>query len=145
MERIDGKRLSLFARNWLWPIVAGGLVSVAASAAVAAEAEVTAPLVVPPAPTHLIGFPSIGVDLSAAVVLRWRRSLGATSYEVFIGTSPGGESSTPAATVIGPKATIDRLAPFTTYYLTVKAHNSQGDSAASAEAKVTTGCDVSCE
>jgi hypothetical protein len=102
-------------------------------------------MAVPPAPTHVIGFPSVSPDLSAAVILHWHRSLGATSYQVFMGTTPGGESSTPVATVLGPTVEIKELSGFTAYYFTVKAHNGQGDSAASAEVKVTTGCDISCE
>jgi hypothetical protein len=111
----------------------------------AGETAGSAPTIVPSAPKHLFGFASVSPDLTAAVILSWRRSLGATSYQVYIGTTPGGESSTPVATVLGPRAEIEELSGFTTYYFTVKAHNAQGDSAASAEAKVTTGCDISCE
>jgi hypothetical protein len=144
METINNKASSWFARGWLRLILVGGVTCATpliASAGTVAGAPSAAPL----PPTHLIGFPSVGPDLSAAVILKWQRSFGATSYEIFMGTSPGGEASTPVATVLGASAEIKELAGFTPYYFVVKAHNRQGDSAASTELKVMTGCDISCE
>jgi hypothetical protein len=145
METIENKRSSRLAQGWLRLILVGGIVTCSASAMAAGDIADAAPSAVPAAPTHLVGFPTVTSDLAAAVVLSWHRSLGATSYEVYMGTTPGGESSTPVATVLGPRTEIKELAGFTTYYFTVKAHNHLGDSPASAEISVTTGCDISCE
>ncbi len=145
MQRIGNKVSSLLVQGCLPLVLIGGLVTCLATGIAAGDSAASAPLAVPPPPTHLFGFPTVSPDLTAAVVLSWRRSFGATSYEVFMGTTPGGESSTPVATVLGPRVEIKELSGFTTYYFTVKAHNRQGDSAASSELGVTTLCDISCE
>ena len=71
------------------------------------------------------------------VALSWSSASGATGYKVFRGTSPGGESSTPIATPTGTSYTDTSVTAGTTYYYTVKATNSSGDSPASNEASAT--------
>jgi titin len=80
----------------------------------------------------------------AEVQLSWSAPTsngGATvTYEVFRGTSAGGESATPIAEELtGTSFTNVGLKSFATYYYTVKAVNSAGPSAASNEASATTG------
>lgn len=143
MQALGNTAPSRFTLGAVQMVLIGALLS-APSIGVAADSGPNA-LGVPLPPTHLWGYPSVSGDLSAAVVLHWRASLGATSYSVYMGTTPGGESSTPVATVLGPTAEITELRGFTPYYFKVTAHNAKGDSLPSFEARVMTGCDVSCE
>jgi fibronectin type 3 domain-containing protein len=84
----------------------------------------------PAAPTGLAAVPT---DTQNA--LSWNASSGATSYNVYRGTSAGGESGTAIATGIsGTTYTNTGLTDGTTYYYTVKAVNGVGTSGASNEA-----------
>jgi hypothetical protein len=56
------------------------------------------------------------------------------NYQVFRGTTSGGESTTPLATVTATSYTDTSSTPGVTYYYTVKAYNAQGNSVASVEA-----------
>jgi fibronectin type 3 domain-containing protein len=58
--------------------------------------------------------------LIGAVTLSWSAVNGATSYNVYLGTSAGGESSTPAANVTGNNVTINGLTANTKYYFVIK-------------------------
>ncbi|HEX5308759.1 MAG TPA: fibronectin type III domain-containing protein [Solirubrobacteraceae bacterium] len=100
----------------------------------------------PPAPPTSV--PSAPQSLTAKagngqVALSWTAPSstgGATSvtYELFRGTSPGGETATPIATgVSGTSFTDKGLSNGTTYYYTVKAVNSLGAGEASGEASAT--------
>jgi hypothetical protein len=90
-------------------------------------------VVVPSAPAGLAA--SGG---STQVSLSWTASSGATSYNVYRGTTAGGESATAIATgVTGTSYTNTGLTNGTTYYYTVKAVNTAGTSGASNEAKAT--------
>jgi hypothetical protein len=87
---------------------------------------------IPPAPTGLSATAGAG-----QVSLSWNSSLGATGYKVFRGTSPGGESSSAIANPSGTSYTDTNVTAGTTYYYTVKATNSAGDSPTSNEASAT--------
>ena len=75
---------------------------------------------------------------NSQVTLGWTASAGATSYNVYRGTTSGGESTTPIATgVTGTSYADTAVTNGTTYYYTVKAINAGGTSAASNEASAT--------
>jgi hypothetical protein len=72
---------------------------------------------------------------NAQVALAWTASAGATSYNVYEGTTSGGESSTPVATgITSASYTVTGLTDATDYYFKVAAVNSSGTSGYSNEA-----------
>ncbi|MDN5865337.1 MAG: fibronectin type III domain-containing protein, partial [Gammaproteobacteria bacterium] len=87
----------------------------------------------PPAPTALRAVADDGsVDLS------WAAADGAASYNVYQGTSPGGEAAAPVETGISAThASIGGLTNGTTYYFTVAGVNSAGVGAQSNEVSAT--------
>jgi fibronectin type 3 domain-containing protein len=97
--------------------------------------EVLAPTPVqpPPAPTNLVATPNVG-----QVGLGWTAITGAGSYDVYRGTSPGGEGATPLATgVTTPSFTDFNATPGTTYYYQVSAVNVGGQGPRSSEQSAT--------
>jgi fibronectin type 3 domain-containing protein len=87
----------------------------------------------PSAPTLLTATPA-----SNLVVLTWSASTGATSYNVYRGTSPGGEGGTAIASgIAGTTYTNTGLANGTIYYYKVAAVNSAGTSPQSNELSAT--------
>ena len=88
-------------------------------------------------------FPAVPTGLTATagntqVSLSWSTSSGATSYNVYRGTTSGGESATPIATgLTSTTYTNTGLTNTTTYYYKVAAVNSVGTSAESAEVSST--------
>ena len=77
------------------------------------------------------------------VSVNWAGSSGATSYNVYRGTSSGGESGTPIATGITGSSYQDATAAAgNTYYYTVKAVGPLGTSVASNEYGVTLGANL---
>jgi outer membrane protein assembly factor BamB len=81
------------------------------------------------APTGLVANGSWGT-----LGLSWQASPGATSYNVYLGTSPGGEAAQPVLTgITTTDATLTGLKDFTDYYLVVRALGPGGLSAPSAE------------
>ena len=84
----------------------------------------------PPAPTGLTAKAGRG-----QVSLSWKASAGAASYNVYRGTTPGGENATPIAKGVTVTSFTDRgVASGTTYYYKVAAVNSIGTSGFSNEA-----------
>ncbi|MBT2225905.1 glycosyl hydrolase family 18 protein [Nonomuraea sp. NEAU-A123] len=81
------------------------------------------------------GAPNVTGSTSSSITLSWGASSGTvTGYRVYEGT-------TVRATVTGTSATIGSLSACTSHTYTVKAYNSVGESAASAQATgATTGC-----
>jgi hypothetical protein len=70
--------------------------------------------------------------------LSWKAPLGAVSYNVYRGTSPGGEESTPIATGVTDTTFTDTgLTDGTTYFYLVTAVNAQGESIPSNEGAAT--------
>jgi fibronectin type 3 domain-containing protein len=87
----------------------------------------------PPAPTNLTATPG-----NAQIVLNWTAAAGATSYDIYEGTSSGGESGTPIATGVTTTAyTVTGLTNGTTYYFEVAGVNSVGTGADSNQASAT--------
>jgi len=87
----------------------------------------------PPAPTT----PNATAGL-AQVTLTWTASSGATSYNVYRGTTAGGESATAIASGITTTSYFDAgVSNGTTYYYKVAAVNAAGTSALSGEASAT--------
>ena len=96
-----------------------------------ASATPTAGVSIPPAPTNLTASPG-----NAQAVLSWTASSGATSYNVYRGTSSGSETSF-ATGITTTTYTNTGLTNGTTYYYKVAAVNSAGTSGLSNEASAT--------
>jgi hypothetical protein len=95
-----------------------------------------------PAPT---GLAAADANNHTEIDLSWTAPSGSvTGYYVYRGTSPGAESATPlnASPVTSTTFRDTTVAPFTTYFYTVKAVNTGGASAASNEANATTATDL---
>jgi predicted phage tail protein len=109
------------------------------------EASSTTPATAPGAPTGLGATPG-----NTTVALKWTAPTSnggspVTGYNVYEGTSSGGESTTPVngATLITTASyTVSGLGNGKTYYFTVKAVNAVGSSAASNQASVVAGAPV---
>jgi hypothetical protein len=88
--------------------------------------------------TTAIAAPPTGVTATAGngqVTLSWTVSTGATSYDVYEGTSAGGESKTPVRSGIsGTTTAITGLTNGTGYFFTVASVDAGGTSAPSSEA-----------
>ncbi len=107
-------------------------VNTAGSSGASNEASVAVP--VPPAAPA--GVAAVGGNAQATV--SWKAAIGAGSYEVFQGSTAGGESAVPVVSgIAGTSTVITGLKNGSTYYFVVKAVNSGGASAKSGEAKVT--------
>ena len=115
------------------PTVANGEVFVGLPAGLAIFGLLgTTPPPPPPAPTGLAATAG-----NASVALSWNASSGATSYNVYRGTSAGGEGTTPVATIASNSYTDTGLANGTKYYYKVSATNGGGTSAQSSEVSAT--------
>jgi hypothetical protein len=91
-------------------------------------------LVVPPtAPTGLVATAG-----NASVQLAWTAAPGATSYNVYQGSTAGGEGTTAVLTAIsGTTTDVGALANGTTYYFVVSANTATGVSGPSSEVSAT--------
>ncbi|HSZ59624.1 MAG TPA: YDG domain-containing protein [Tepidisphaeraceae bacterium] len=95
--------------------------------------EVVAAIQPPPVPTNLQAASGI-----AQIALSWTASTGASSYNIYRGTSSGGQGASPYATNISTNSFIDAgLTPGSTFYYKVTAVNSIGESSKSGEAFAT--------
>ena len=114
-------------------------VNAVGSSAASNEASAT-PATVPGAPTGLGATRG-----NTTVALSWKVPLSnggsaITGYNVYEGTTSGGESTTPVnggTLITGTSYTVKGLTNGTTYYFTVKAVNAAGSSAASNQASAT--------
>jgi fibronectin type 3 domain-containing protein len=114
------------------PTVFNGHVYVGTSTALVAYG-LLAPAAPPAAPASLSASAGAG-----QVLLFWPASVGAATYNVYRGTSPGGESATPIATGLTTTSFTDGgLTNGTTYYYRVSAVNSLGEGGKSPEALAT--------
>jgi hypothetical protein len=82
----------------------------------------------PPTPTGLAAIAG-----NASAILSWNADPGATSYNIYRGTTPGGEGTTPVGTSTSTGFTDTGLTNGTQYYYKISATNSAGTSAQSGE------------
>ncbi len=94
-------------------------------------------------PAAAVAIPAPPANLAAIagnsqVSLSWTASSGATSYNIYCGTLPGAENTTPIATnITGATYTDGNLTNGTTYYYEVAAVNTAGASGVSNETSAT--------
>lgn len=84
-------------------------------------------------PTNLVAVPGVG-----KVNLTWSSADGATTYRIYMGTTPGGEGATPVSSSNGNTGVVSGLTNGT-YYFIVKAYNGTSFSSASNEANAVLG------
>jgi hypothetical protein len=82
-----------------------------------------------------------GIAGNASAILSWTADPGATSYNIYQGTTSGGEGTTPVGTTTSTGFTVTGLTNGTQYYFKISATNSAGTSGLSGEVTVvpTTG------
>ena len=79
----------------------------------------------------------------SGVLVAWQSSAGATTYNVYRATTPGGEGTTPYATgIVGTNYTDQNVTSGQTYEYEVTAVDSSGESPRSAEVTAVPGVDV---
>jgi hypothetical protein len=100
-------------------------------------AQVVTPTAGPDSVGQLTGF-SASAASTSQISLTWNSVSGATSYNIYRGTSSNGENSTPIASgIAGTSFTDVGLNAATTYYYTAAAVDSSGPGAQSAEVSAT--------
>jgi fibronectin type 3 domain-containing protein len=110
-------------------------VNAGGTSALSTEASATPEPAVPAAPTGLTATAG-----SASVALTWTASSGASTYNVYRGTTAGGEATAPVASGITTQSYSDTgLTTGTKYYYKVAAVNAAGTSARSSEVSATPG------
>jgi len=90
-----------------------------------------------PAAAAAVPAPPAGDELTAnadsSITITWPASAGATSYNLYRGTTSGGEGSTPIATTTQTTYTDKNLSSNVTYFYQITAVNSAGESARTPE------------
>jgi fibronectin type 3 domain-containing protein len=94
----------------------------------------TAAVVAPPVP-----FGVVITSTASQIQLQWTYEEGATSYQVYRSTTPGGEGATPLATVTSSSYTDSAVTSGVTYYYEIIALTGTTASARSSEYSATTG------
>ena len=101
----------------------------------AAQARTLAPGA--PAAAAAVPAPPAGDELHAnadsSITITWPASAGATSYNLYRGTTSGGEGSTPIATTTQTTYTDKNLSPTPVYFYQITAVNASGESARTPE------------
>jgi fibronectin type 3 domain-containing protein len=101
----------------------------------AAQARTLAPRA--PAAAAAVPAPPAGDELHAnadsSITITWPASAGATSYNLYRGTTSGGEGSTPIATTTQTTYTDKNLSPTPVYFYQITAVNASGESARTPE------------
>jgi fibronectin type 3 domain-containing protein len=111
-------------------LVLGSLTLGAAAAQAQTRApEAAAATSVPATPTNL----NLSANYDSSITLDWSASAGATSYNIYRGTSSGGEGNTPIASTTSTTYTDKNLSSTPIYFYQVTAVNSAGESARTPE------------
>jgi len=119
-----------FGQEYVFAIAA-----VSATGVISPRSNTVDVTIVPAAPTGV----TVAAPSTTSLNLAWTASTGASSYNIFEGTSSGGEGTAPAKTGLsGISASFTNLTPGKQYFFTVVAVDAGGSSMASAEASGTT-------
>ena len=91
--------------------------------------QAAAAVAVPAPPDDL----ELHANADSSITIEWPASAGATSYNIYRGTSAGGEGSTPIASTDDTEYTDSNLSPTPVYFYEITAVNSAGESARTPE------------
>lgn len=124
-------RMARFTATIFAALLALASAGLAASAAQAhpSRAVTQAAVSIPPAPTNM----NLSAGYDSSITITWDPSSGATSYNIYRGTSSGGEGNTPIATTTSTTYVDKNLSSTPIYFYQVSAVNSAGESARTPE------------